>query len=429
MIRLEGASATHVGQVRQVNQDRALFSKSIAAVADGMGGHAGGEKAAALAIGELSGVRGLISLERLVKVAEAANRRIYEQASDPSLRGMGTTLVAAAADPGNNILNIVNVGDSRAYRARGGALEQLTQDHSLVEDLVREGRLTREEALTHPQRNIVTRALGISAEVAVDPYQIEAEVGDRYILCSDGLFNEVDDQSILGILAANADAAKAAEILVAEAVERGGRDNVTVVLIDVKDATDPVGAAPEVADRDITKEEPLDDRALEPPLDTTPLDTNATDDGSVALPDGPLGPRTDEVPPVDAPIATPPEEAGDDVHRGRPAKRRWLPFRSTFMLSLVVVFVLGLGIGGSYWYSRAAYYVDDVEGSVVILRGRPGGVLWFNSEEVDDTGLLVEDLDGASQERLRTRTQWGSLDDARDFVSNLSSADTATLTG
>lgn len=419
MIRLEGASATHVGQVRQVNQDRALFSKSIAAVADGMGGHAGGEKAAALAIGELSGVRGLISLERLVKVAEAANRRIYEQASDPSLRGMGTTLVAAAADPGNSILNIVNVGDSRAYRARAGALEQLTQDHSLVEDLVREGRLTREEALTHPQRNIVTRALGISAEVAVDPYQIDAEVGDRYILCSDGLFNEVDDQSILGILANNADAAKAAELLVAEAVERGGRDNVTVVLIDVKDATDPVGAEPEAADRDITKEEPLD-------VGDGPL-AEAPEHGS-------LGPRTEEVPPVDAPIAPLPEGApeqpgGDEVHRGRPAKRRWLPFRSTLLLSLVVMFVLGLGLGGSYWYSRGAYFVDDVEGSVVILRGRPGGVLWFNSEEIDDTGLLVEDLDGASRERLRARTQWGSLDDARDFVSNLSSADTATLTG
>ncbi len=406
MIRLEGAAASHVGKVRSVNQDRALFSSSIAAVADGMGGHAGGEQAAALAIGELSGVRGVISLDRLLKVAEAANRRIYEQAADPSLRGMGTTLVAASADPNSGALNIVNVGDSRAYRLRDGALEQLTVDHSLVEDLVRDGRLSREDAASHPQRNIVTRALGISSEVEVDTFRVEVETGDRYILCSDGLFNEVDDESIIGILHANADPKVAAEELVDEAVERGGRDNVTVVLVDVMDAD--AGAVPTIEDdRDITAEEPV-----------------------VTVAHGALGPRTQEVPPVDAPTEMPPAPGDDDpVHRKRPAKRRWLPFRSTMLLSLLVVLVVGLGIGGSAVYARSAYFVDDVDGSVVILRGRPGGVLFFDPTEVEDTGLAVDDLDGASRELLRNRTQWSSLDDARAFVSNLSSTDTATQTG
>lgn len=423
MIRLEGAAASHVGKIRPVNQDRALFSQSIAAVADGMGGHAGGEQAATLAIGELSGVRGIISLERLMKVAEAANRRIFEQASDPSLRGMGTTLVAASADPEKGSLNIVNVGDSRAYRFRNGGLEQLTVDHSLVEDLVREGRLTKEEALTHPQRNIVTRALGISSEVEVDTYQIDVEAGDRYILCSDGLFNEVDDASIIGILEGNANPNTAAGKLVDEAVERGGRDNVTVVLVDVKDVQAGVIDPAQVEeDRDITKEELLPGVA-----------------------DGALGPRTEEVLPVhapDAPVAEPtptpasPPPPGDDdstppppddpMHRKRPAKRRWLPFRSTMLLGLLVISIIGLGIGGSAVYARSAYYVDDVDGSVVILRGRPGGVLFFDPSEVEDTGLAVDALDGASRELLRNRTQWSSVDDARAFVSNLSSADTAT---
>ncbi len=412
MIHYDGAAASHVGQIRKINQDRVLLSGSIAAVADGMGGHAGGEKAAALAIGELSGIRGTISADRFHKVIEAANKRIYDMSSDPSLRGMGTTIVAAVVDAEESVLNIVNVGDSRAYRLRDGALEQLTIDHSLVEDLVREGRLTPEEALTHPQRNIVTRALGINAVIEIDMFVVDAAIGDRFILCSDGLFNEVDDDSIIEILLRATSSDGAANELVDTAVARGGRDNVTVVIVDILDPADETSVFEAVVGeigQPTPAEEPIDQSGS---INTASLaDVEGGPEVHFAEP------ITDEVEPVLAPHeedTVPAEEA--------PRKRRWLPFRTSVILTLTVLGVVGFGIGGSAWYARSAYFADDVDGDVVILRGRPGGVLWFEPVTVENTQLSVSALDGASQELLRNRTQWQSLDDARQFVSNLETA-------
>ena len=169
----------------------------------------------------------------LVELVEGANRAVFEKAADPDLRGMGTTLVAMTLRPDEEKVSVVNVGDSRAYLYRDDELLQLTLDHSLVEDLVRQNRLTPDEALTHPQRNILTRALGIASQVDVDSFLRPTEVGDRFLLCSDGLFNEVNEPEITRLLGVNAEPDDAAEALVAAALAQAGRDNVTVAVVDV----------------------------------------------------------------------------------------------------------------------------------------------------------------------------------------------------
>lgn len=436
MIGYDGGAATHVGAIRDINQDRMLLTGTIAAVADGMGGHAGGEKAAALAIGELSGVRGSISPDRFHRVVASANRRIFETSADPNLRGMGTTIVAAVVDAEADQLNIVNVGDSRAYRFRDGQLEQLTIDHSLVEDLVREGRLTPEEALTHPQRNIVTRALGINPEIEIDMFVVDAQADDRFILCSDGLFNEVDDSGIIEILTRVESSEEASNELVETAVRLGGRDNVTVVVIDIFDAAaEAAGAAPAAEmiaddgvepvgpDTVVMKPVQVEAESQNPGSAPEPVDDPvAESDAAPEVARDTSEPVETDTPPPPAPLSDEMKEAFDTsevVENLREKKRRWLPFRTSIILLLSVVGVVGFGLGGSAWYARSAYYADDVDGEVVILRGRPGGVLWFEPVTIENTQLEVGTLDGASQELLSNRTQWRSLDDARTFVRNL----------
>ncbi len=421
MIGYDGGAATHVGAIRDINQDRMLLTGTIAAVADGMGGHAGGEKAAALAIGELSGVRGTISPDRFHRVVASANRRIFETSADPNLRGMGTTIVAAVVDAEADQLNIVNVGDSRAYRLRDGQLEQLTIDHSLVEDLVREGRLSPEEALTHPQRNIVTRALGINPEIEIDMFVVDAQADDRFLLCSDGLFNEVDDAGIIEILQRVDSSEDAAAELVETAVQMGGRDNVTVVVIDIFDAEAEEAAARaqasfEVADDGVESLGP--DTIVMKPVQLDAEASSAAPPPDVASSDSSLPPAPtagDLVEPDEANPGGPNPDNADADDK----KRRWLPFRTSILLMLSVIGVVGFGASGSAWYARSAYYADDVDGQVVIFRGRPGGVLWFEPVTVENTQIAVGSLDGASQELLGNRTQWRSLDDARTFVRNL----------
>ena len=229
-------AATHVGVARQINQDSYATAPGLVVVADGMGGHRGGEVASAIAAKEM--IRRFDSpvLDALVTGVEHANRRILDEAAaDPNLHGMGTTVVALGLIEVEDgvALGAINVGDSRMYRLTGNVLEQLTEDHSLVEALVREGRITPAEAEVHPQRNIVTRALGVIEHVEVDSFHFVPKIGDRYLLCSDGLFNEVDAHTIAMILATEADPDVATEKLVAAANQGGGRDNITAVIADV----------------------------------------------------------------------------------------------------------------------------------------------------------------------------------------------------
>ncbi len=236
MFGLRIAAETHVGVARANNQDSYATAPGLVVVADGMGGHRGGEVASAIAAKEMIRRFDAPVLEALVTGVEHANRRILDEAAaDPNLHGMGTTVVALGLIEVEDgvALGAINVGDSRMYRLTGNVLEQLTEDHSLVEALVREGRITPAEAEVHPQRNIVTRALGVIEHVEVDSFHFVPRIGDRYLLCSDGLFNEVDAQTIATILATEADPDVAVKQLVAAANQGGGRDNITTVIADI----------------------------------------------------------------------------------------------------------------------------------------------------------------------------------------------------
>lgn len=235
-------AATHVGRVRTGNEDAFIAEPLVVGVADGMGGHQAGEVASAIAVQMLRDrlSQGAPSLEAATAAVVAANSAIFNGARDNAeQRGMGTTLTAliVLAEDAAAVRRFVllNVGDSRTYLLRGGRLRCITVDHSYVQELVSTGHITEVEARTHPRRNIVTRALGIESTVRVDNWVLPFVKGDRYLLCSDGLVDEVDDGEITDVLAAHADAQRAAEALVDAANRHGGRDNTTVVVVDVLD--------------------------------------------------------------------------------------------------------------------------------------------------------------------------------------------------
>ena len=239
MTVLRSGSASDVGRVRTVNQDLPLERSNLYAVADGMGGHVGGEVAARVAVETLDQ-----AFERAPTVAglreafSEANAAVWQESqANADLRGMGTTLTAMAlvggAD-GRDALALANVGDSRAYVFSGGHLVQVTEDHSLAEERMRHGEMTEAEAAVHPQRHILTRALGVSSEVETDMWELELHTGDRVLLCSDGLSNEVGIDEMSGILRTVDDPEQAARRLVEAANAHGGADNITVVVVDVQ---------------------------------------------------------------------------------------------------------------------------------------------------------------------------------------------------
>ncbi len=237
-MKLLAGYATDVGRVREGNEDSFVVDRALAlfAVADGMGGHLGGEVASHTAIETLrAAVASGTSIEEAVRRANAA---VFERAgTDESLYGMGTTLTAVQASGPSDLL-IGHVGDSRAYLLRAGELRRITEDHSLVEELVREGRITEEQAAVHPQRSIITRALGPEPEIDVDLYTLEVEAGDRILVCSDGLTTMVDEPGVEQALRDGAEPQATAERLVDAALAAGGTDNVTVVVIDVRELGD-----------------------------------------------------------------------------------------------------------------------------------------------------------------------------------------------
>ena len=232
----EQAGSTDVGRQRHTNEDALLVSPPYFAVADGMGGAQAGEVASQLAMEafEAEHDAGLSPEDTLASIARDANTRIYELASqDESRRGMGTTLTAAVVS--DDEVSIGHVGDSRAYRLREGELEQLTRDHSLVAELERTGQISPEAAEHHPQRSIITRALGPEPDVEVDTYTVAGRSGDVYVLCSDGLTSMISDEELGSIVRGAASLEEAAGELVRAANQSGGKDNVTVVLFRVED--------------------------------------------------------------------------------------------------------------------------------------------------------------------------------------------------
>jgi serine/threonine protein phosphatase PrpC len=419
---LRWAGATDVGQVRSNNQDRYLGrpQAGLWAVADGMGGHQGGEIASQLACEALAERFGEHTIVGLVDAIEAANSAVHQAGNeDPELAGMGTTVVAIALvrDNDDEVLAVANVGDSRAYRLADGVLEQLTEDHSLVADMVREGSLSAEEAATHPQRNILTRVLGVYDEVPVDVITVSPHHGDRYLLCSDGLFNEVPEEAIASVLRRLVDPAEAADELVQRAVQSGGRDNVTVLVVDVVDdggRSERASAA--IADtasgldshertRDLTGEHTGEQLA-------------PYSGGAYALTD------------VDEEEAAPAHRMGGrSGRRGRrgrrddsPRHQSKRPRRFTWRVALFTLLVLGV-LGGAFaliqWYGRAAYYVGFDGEDVAIFRGRPGGVLWIDPEQVETTSLQRDDVPQDTLDILEAGKEQASLEEAQTYVSRL----------
>jgi protein phosphatase len=251
-VRIAHATAlTDTGRRRLSNEDAFVCDPPLFAVADGMGGAQAGELASRLAAAALeertAGVRGEEAVTALV---QEANDRVFRRSlSDPTATGMGTTITLALVDEEQGTATIGHVGDSRAYRFRNDRLEQLTEDHSLVAELVRSGRLTQEEADQHPHRSVITRVLGTDEAVEVDTRTVEMEPGDVFLICSDGLTSMVPNDAILGLFtAAGGDLDSLAEALVRAANAAGGDDNVTVLLVAVEEGSPAPAAATAVTD-------------------------------------------------------------------------------------------------------------------------------------------------------------------------------------
>jgi serine/threonine protein phosphatase PrpC len=239
-LELQPFGLTHAGKVRQNNEDALLVGEgedeTLFVVADGIGGFEAGEVASSLAVEVLKDLQPDESFE--TAVGEANRRIVAAGRGDEKLSGMGTTVVAIrfGGTQGEPVAEVAHVGDSRAYLMRGGNMNPITEDHSLVAELVRSGDLTRDQAAEHPQKNLITRALGADEEVDVDTAILPIEAGDRILLCSDGLSDMVSETGISEILADSPDdPERAARGLLTAALDAGGNDNITVVVVDVKE--------------------------------------------------------------------------------------------------------------------------------------------------------------------------------------------------
>jgi PPM family protein phosphatase len=362
---------TDVGRMRAGNEDAYLIEVPLFVVADGMGGHIAGDVASSTAvqtIAEHLRAADAADPETLAQLVRDANAAIWDKAqSDVSLSGMGTTCTLVLID--GERAHIAHVGDSRAYRLRSGALERLTQDHTLVARMVKEGRLRPEEAERHPQRNMITRALGVDPDVRVDLTAVDLDEGDRLLLCSDGLPSMVQEDSIEEALAAETDPQAAADRLVDMANEAGGEDNITVVVIDV--AAD--GSGPATAGRVRT----------EPPAPQQRHDT-------------------------------------DSDHLGySPARGRWL--------RRLIVPLLALAAFGAGAYFAAGYVLDNSwfvgvndDGFVTIYSGIPDEVAGFELWRVEQvTDISVSELPSFARDNVRQEMKFDSLSEAETNITNI----------
>jgi len=253
------ARASDTGRKRRRNEDSYVVQPPLFAVADGMGGAQAGEVASRLAAGALeeADAQDISAPERLASVIREANRRVFERAaSDPATSGMGTTMTVALV--GEDGVTIGHVGDSRAYVVREGRLDQLTEDHSLVNELLKSGKLSREEADVHPQRSVITRAVGTDPDVDVDTFVVDANEGDIFLLCSDGLTDMVGDDDILETVERHRDDLdRVTKALVSAANRGGGEDNITVIAFTIAADGDDTVRMPAQPDEEDTAEHVL----------------------------------------------------------------------------------------------------------------------------------------------------------------------------
>jgi len=367
---------TDTGRQRRDNEDNAFVRAPLFVVADGMGGAQAGEVASRLAVEEFHQAlpdEGSAE-QRLTDRIRAANRRIYDLSrTEHEHAGMGTTLTAAYLD--NDQLAVAHVGDSRAYIFRDGELARLTQDHSLVEELVRQGKLTEEQAAEHPQRSIITRALGIEGDVEVDTRTYPMRAGDVVLLCSDGLTSMIGEEQILRILGGEPSLDRAGERLIDAANDAGGRDNITVVLFrleEVGGGDGEVGDEPTMVGIEPPPAALADDEAPEPATAGPPASVpsaRADRGGVMTAPPPQLSAQRER--PTARLARTQGPAAGPDSQRPRRRRRseRFIKPVSALIAIAAVLFIVG---GGAYLASREYFFVGtNSDGIVTVFRGFP----------------------------------------------------------
>ena len=410
----EHVARTDTGHQRATNEDSHLERAPVFAVADGMGGAQAGEVASQLAIErfahEFAHQDGEDATVRLVRAARDANTAIHELSqSDARRAGMGTTLTAAYV--GGDQVFVAHVGDSRAYRLRDGELARITEDHSLVEELLRQGRLTAEEAEEHPQRSIITRALGPEPDVDVDTFAVDAQDGDVYLLCSDGLSSMLSEQAVAEILRANPELPAAADGLVAAALAAGGRDNVTVVLFRIESVgatvSRPPAEPPETVEQDTVVDAPMEqDAASDGPTERDAASDAPTEQHAVL--------ETPTAPLVDIAGAAIASRPGPALRRSpRPARRlaprmprrgdRSHRRRRRITLAVVVVTVLAVLAVAVLLAAQSIYFVNtDANGQVTVFNGLPYtlplGIRLYTPFFV--SGVTVDELSPVERSRL-----------------------------
>jgi protein phosphatase len=397
-LRLRYAMRSHVGLLRDGNEDSGYAGARLLAVADGMGGAAAGEVASSEVITALAPLdedaSGADLIDALRRAVDAANEQVHAIVEDqPELEGMGTTLTALLWS--GQRLALAHVGDSRGYLLRDSALTQITHDHTFVQNLVDEGRISAEEASSHPQRSLITRAIDGRDDVELDTSIREGRAGDRYLLCSDGLSGVVSDETITDALSTG-EPGGAADRLVDLALRGGGPDNVTVIVADIVDETDETGPLPEplVAGAAAEQRE----------RSTLPDDSAA---GRAAL--ARSRPQPDDEPDDE------PEGDSEAEHRRR----------GPVLLSVgIVIIVLAAAAGGAWWWTRSQWYVGaaPVAGvdRVAVFRGVSGSFAGLDLSSVDDNSLLpVHALPPYQRHRVRDGIGASSRSDARHIVGHL----------
>jgi serine/threonine protein phosphatase PrpC len=373
-MRVEAAVRSDIGRLRQRNEDAYLVRDSLFVVADGMGGHRGGDVASALALETIeSGAPDDATLRGLVEDIKRANQAVLERGeADRDLRGMGTTITALLVEDGR--AHVAHVGDSRAYLLRDGTLQQLTEDHTLVQRMVREGRLTEDEAAHHPQRSVLTRALGVEEEVPVDELTLDVHAGDRLLLCTDGLTTMIDRGRIQKILARERDPQAACDKLIDAANRAGGDDNITVIVLDfVEDGSDPRSTP--TRSSAVSREAPAREESS----------------SSGALEEGPTA--TAAVPAV--------QEDGQADRRPPRRPIRWR--RLALWLGSVAILIIGALVGARAYIGHQ-WYVGDSNGKVAIYNGIPSRILGIDLSHVEES----TDLDALQAQRLQP---WSGLSD------------------
>ncbi|MCW2713158.1 MAG: protein serine/threonine phosphatase [Frankiales bacterium] len=372
-LALRYAARSHLGLLREGNEDSVYAGPRVLAVADGMGGHAAGEVASAVAIAALAPLDDDAPdsdlLDVLREAATAANDHLRDMVSgDPTLDGMGTTLTAFLF--AGTRLGLIHIGDSRAYLLRDGVLTQITTDHTLVQKLVADGRITEEEASTHPQRSLITRALDGREGIDPDLSVREVRPADRYLLCTDGLTGPVGRLETLQDALSLADPQESCDRLVELALRGGGPDNVTVIVADVVDAQDVRPTAPVVA--------------------------GAAADSPQAPPQGAAGSAAARARSAEGRDVEPPPRAAAAPITAAPRRGR-----KRILAAAVTALLLVLGAAATFAYVRTQFYVGVDDGQVAIFRGVTGEVAGVRLSSVDErTPLAMERLDQLAAGRV-----------------------------